>query len=105
MGYIGTVETKNCQAAALTHCNITVALWALVTSHIVTYSVTTGGSADLPSRSDTNCTISNCSVGIDIFYVPPLGNQGRSTQEAVTGNGLSLFIHNTLRNGIIMLHI
>jgi hypothetical protein len=30
------------------------------------------------------------------------GNQGRSTQEAVTGNSLCLYIHNTLRNGIIM---
>ena len=42
--------------------------------------------------------------GYRYFYVPPLGNQGRSTQEAVTGNSLCLYIHNTLRNGIIMCH-
>ncbi|CAI8008946.1 hypothetical protein GBAR_LOCUS6078 [Geodia barretti] len=28
---------------------------------------TTGRKSRLPSHYDTNCTISNCSVGIDIF--------------------------------------
>ena len=32
-------------------------------------------------------------VGIDIFYVLPLVNQGGSTQEDVTGNSLCCILH------------